>query len=84
MNNSTDKTVLVTGGADGIGFGIATKFGEKGYRIMIVDINAEQANIAKSSLESLGIETMIHVGDVEEIATSQSSISELINTWKSF
>ena len=81
MNNSTDKTVLVTGGADGIGFGIATKFGEKGYRIMIVDINAEQANIAKSSLESLGIETMIHVGDVEEIATSQSSISELINTW---
>ena len=46
MNNSTDKTVLVTGGADGIGFGIATKFGEKGYRIMIVDINAEQANIA--------------------------------------
>ena len=38
MNNSIDKTVLVTGGADGIGFGLATKFGKEGYRIMIVDI----------------------------------------------
>ncbi len=81
MNNSTDKTVLVTGGADGIGLGLASKFGKEGCKIMIVDINQEQANIAKSSLESLGVQTMIHVGDVEEIETSKSSISKLIDSW---
>ena len=52
MNNSTDKTVLVTGGADGIGLGLASKFGKEGCKIMIVDINQEQANIAKSKAVS--------------------------------
>lgn len=81
MDNSKDKTVLITGGADGIGFGLATKFGKEGHKIMIVDIDEKQANIAKSSLESLGVQTTIFVGDVGEITTSRLSVNKLIDTW---
>ncbi|MDG1120954.1 MAG: SDR family NAD(P)-dependent oxidoreductase, partial [Glaciecola sp.] len=39
------NTVFITGGASGIGFGIAEFLGQQGHRILIADIN-EQAAIA--------------------------------------
>ena len=49
------KTVLVTGAARGIGFGIARRFGEEGAHILIVDINAEQGLNAVQSLRQEGV-----------------------------
>ena len=49
----TGKTVVVTGGANGIGYGIARRFAEAGANVVISDINKE-AGEAKA--ESLGTE----------------------------
>ena len=49
------KTVVVTGAARGIGFGIARRFGEEGAHIIIVDINSEQGLNAVHSLRKEGL-----------------------------
>lgn len=37
------KTAIVTGGSRGIGFGIARQLGLDGYRVAILDVNAQEA-----------------------------------------
>ncbi|MFT4031525.1 MAG: SDR family oxidoreductase [Siphonobacter sp.] len=57
-----EKTVIVTGGAAGIGNGIARSFARKGYRLVIIDRNTEQLEQSKSELlteyPSLNIHTV--------------------------
>ena len=44
------KTVMVTGGADGIGFGIARAFVREGAAVVIADINTERLETARTEL----------------------------------
>jgi len=44
------KSVLITGAASGIGFGIAQYLGQQGHQIIIVDINLEAAQSAAKQL----------------------------------
>ncbi|MEZ5996503.1 MAG: glucose 1-dehydrogenase [Hyphomonadaceae bacterium] len=49
------KTVLVTGGARGIGNAIAAACGAWGARIIVADLNAEAAEAAASRLREMGV-----------------------------
>jgi len=49
-----DKTVIVTGGAMGIGFGIAYRLAEAGANGVIADLNEEVGNKAVKELTSDG------------------------------
>ena len=48
------QTVIVTGGSQGIGFGIATCFARKGAKLVIADINGDQAVKAAEKLKAAG------------------------------
>src|SRR3989344_3181077 len=48
--NLKDKTAIVTGGAMGIGFGIAYRLAEAGANVVIADINEEVGNRAIKEL----------------------------------
>ncbi|MGB3724425.1 MAG: 3-hydroxybutyrate dehydrogenase [Glaciecola sp.] len=50
----TCKTVLITGGASGIGFGIATYLANKGHYIIIADMNQDAAKHAADILVKAG------------------------------
>ena len=45
-----DKTVIVTGGAGGIGSAIAARFASEGARVIITDVNAEGAQAASRAI----------------------------------
>ena len=45
-----DKIAIVTGGGSGFGAGIVKKFAEEGARVIVADINLENATkVAKSA-----------------------------------
>lgn len=73
MKNLRDKKVLVTGGAQGIGYAVAECFAKEGADVFIGDIkiqNAEEA--AKALHEKYGINTgayMLDVSDRKSIAS---------------
>lgn len=70
------KTVFITGGASGIGFGIAEFLGQQGHRILIVDINEQAAIDACETLSAQNIRCRPVVLDV----TDTMSIAKLTET----
>ncbi|MCI8327277.1 MAG: SDR family oxidoreductase [Lachnospiraceae bacterium] len=53
-NYEHKKTAVVTGGAGGLGKAIAIRLADAGFNIAIVDMNAEQGEIAKKEIEKHG------------------------------
>ena len=69
MSNFKNKTAVVTGGAEGIGFSIAKALGEQGMNIVLTDIDENNLNSAANKLKTLGIPThsvLLDVSDEEQ------------------
>jgi 2-dehydro-3-deoxy-D-gluconate 5-dehydrogenase len=60
----TGKSAVVTGGAAGIGFGIARRLGEAGARVAVADVNAAAAERAAARLRELGSAAQAVTADV--------------------
>ena len=76
------KTVVVTGGATGIGFAIASAFARHGAKVVVVSRNA--ANL-KAATSKIGPSATFHVADVrdakalEAVATALERVDVLVN-----
>lgn len=70
------NTVFITGGASGIGFGIAEFLGQQGHRILIADINEQAAIAACTTLSAQNISCRPVVLDV----TDATAIAQLTDT----
>lgn len=55
MNDFAGKTAFITGGASGIGFGMAKALARKGVKLMLADIEAGPLDEAVSTLRGQGI-----------------------------
>lgn len=60
----SNKTVLVSGGAEGIGFAIAKALGLQGMNVVLGDINEEGAQEAANELKTLGVRVLAIKMDV--------------------
>jgi len=69
MNNYKNKTAVISGGAEGIGFAIAQAMGEQGMNVVLGDIDAAQLKEAQAKLEAQGVPVLA----VEMDVTSPSS-----------
>ncbi|OGZ44734.1 MAG: SDR family oxidoreductase [Candidatus Ryanbacteria bacterium RIFCSPHIGHO2_02_FULL_48_12] len=67
------KTAIVTGGAMGIGFGIAYRLAEAGANVVIADLNEEVGNTAVKSLHENGWEAAFVKTDVADEAEVQAA-----------
>lgn len=58
MIDFAGNVAFVTGGASGIGFGIATAFAEAGMKLVIADVDGEAAEKAAASLTERGADAL--------------------------
>ncbi|GAB0120338.1 SDR family NAD(P)-dependent oxidoreductase [Acidisoma sp. 7E03] len=66
MQRLSDRVILVTGGASGLGEGIARRLAADGGRIVIADLNGERARALAEALVQEGGEAMGVAVDVAE------------------
>lgn len=73
------KTVIVTGGSRGIGFGCALQFAKKGWNVAILDVNAQtdyQDNL--DQLQTAGAEYLYIQGDIRQAADREHIVQETV------
>ena len=67
----TKRTIFITGGASGIGFGIAESMMKQGHHVIIADINEQAAKEAVTRLAHLdgsASAVAVDVCDAEKVA----------------
>lgn len=72
MDKFAGKTVLVTGGAAGLGRAYALKFGGEGAHLILADINADGMDETKALVESEGGSAECHLCDMSDEAQIQA------------
>ena len=74
-----DRTVLVTGGADGIGAGIVKEFALQGAKVAFLDIQEAKAAAVVASCVDLGVThaPVFRIVDLVDIEATQAAIAEL-------
>ena len=72
MKDFKDKTVVITGGATGIGFGLAKRFGALGAKIVIGEPRQNRLDEAIAALQALEVEASAMVMDVTDPDSMQA------------
>jgi 3-oxoacyl-[acyl-carrier protein] reductase len=62
------RVAIITGGAKGIGQGIALRLGREGMRLVLADIDAESLAATAASFIELGIQVLAFEGDLSQSA----------------
>lgn len=81
MSNVKDQVVVITGGAHGIGKGIAEKFAKAGAHPVIVDYNAETGQEAATEISQRYTKALFVQADVSD-TTAMKKVRDL--TFKTF
>ena len=76
-----DRVIMVTGGAQGLGEGIAQRLAAEGGAIVIADMNGEKAEAVASDLKKQGHKALAVQADVAERSQVQAAIGKAVNTF---
>jgi 2-hydroxycyclohexanecarboxyl-CoA dehydrogenase len=68
------RTALVTGGARGIGEGIATTLGGQGFRVAVVDLDADAARATAESITAAGGTAIAVHADVTDTGSVRDAV----------
>ena len=77
----TGKTIIVTGGTVGIGFGITARLAEAGANVVVANRDVEEANKAIEELTLKGYKVKAIKADVSQEADVKNLISETVSAF---
>ena len=77
-----NKVVIITGGAQGIGFSIAKGFAKKGAIPIIWDINQDILDKATTKLKEFSPQVESHLVDITDIVAVESCVKEIHKKYK--
>ncbi len=83
MNIFNGKTALISGGAEGIGFALATALGRQGMNIVIGDIDQTTLANAQAKLEAEGIAVLAELMDVTDLLQWQAIAAKAVERFGS-
>lgn len=76
----SNKTVIVTGGAGGIGLAIAQRFSSEGANVVLADINMEQLQKAASQINTAGVsKPLLQQCDVSHEKDVETTVSTAVS-----
>src|SRR3989338_7199506 len=81
--NLSGKTAIVTGGALGIGYGIASRLAEAGANVVIADYKEQEAKDAEQELLSRGLHTKAVKTDVSDETSVMKMVGETVSSFGS-
>jgi 3-oxoacyl-[acyl-carrier protein] reductase len=73
--------VLVTGGARGLGWGIARAFGRAGARVCVTDIHDDELERCARDLAADGTECLTRSSDVADLAACRDVVRAIVERW---
>jgi 3-oxoacyl-[acyl-carrier protein] reductase len=76
-----NKIALVTGGADGIGRGVACRLGKEGASLALFDINESLLNKTIEDFKTMGIPVRGYIVDVSSEAQVIKAMQQVKNDW---
>ena len=74
-----NKTVIVTGGAGGIGLAIGCRFGSEGANVVLADINMDQLKQASETLKKFTQKFLLSQCDVSDEKQVKKVVDDAIN-----
>jgi 3-oxoacyl-[acyl-carrier protein] reductase len=81
MARFEDRVAIVTGAAEGLGFGIAERLGREGAHVTIVDVNSDLAPQASDALARQGMPSELVIGDVADEETAREAVRKTVGRW---
>ncbi len=81
MKDVKGKVAFITGGASGMGLGMARAFAAAGMKVMIGDIEAGPAQKAADELKAKGLEAACVQVDVTKLESVQAAAKKTIDTF---
>ena len=74
-----NKTVVITGGAQGLGFAIATQMAELGANLALIDMQDEVLAEAKAELVKLDVKVETYVANVSAEADVEAVFNNIVS-----
>lgn len=75
-----DKTIIITGGASGIGLAMTTKFAQEGGKVYFIDYDQKNGESVAKDLSSKGLDVHFIQGDVSDTSAINTAIGGIEGT----
>ncbi|MBZ9536417.1 SDR family oxidoreductase [Cytobacillus oceanisediminis] len=82
MNDLANKVAIITGAASGIGRAAAISLADKGMKVALVDLNADDLEEVKATINNKGQVAISLEANVAEPTSIQRAIDETVEKWQ--
>src|ERR1019366_10747513 len=75
------KTVLITGGTDGLGLALATQLAIEGAAVAVCGRDEERLRAAEGALQAVGGDVLVQRADVAQAADLEAFVAATVGRW---